>query len=74
LENSVRRDGTLQHYRAYKLNAGGRIVSGEWIEAASDEAARELAHAMCDDTTPSVELWQGARRIAVLPCKDEAAA
>lgn len=62
------------HYRVYKLNPAGRIVSGEWIEADSEHQARALAHALCDDGTPEVELWQGARRIAVLPCADDEAA
>jgi hypothetical protein len=64
----------VQHYRVYKLNAGGRIVSGDWIEAENEVAARTAAHEMCDEATPMVELWQGARRIATLPCEDEAAA
>lgn len=62
-------------YRVYKLNPAGRIVSGEWVEAETDDAAREAAHALCDHATPSVELWLGARRIALLPCDvDDAAA
>ena len=61
-------------YRVYRLSPAGRIVSGHWIEAASEPEARELAGAMCDETTPAVELWQGARRLAVLPCADDAAA
>ena len=64
----------MANYRVYKLNADGRIVAGEWIEAANDGEARTVAHALCDETTPTVELWQGARRIAVLPCEDEEAA
>jgi hypothetical protein len=60
-------------YRVYKLNPAGRIVSGEWIEAANDAEARTRAHALCDAATPSVELWLGARRVAVLPCEDAAA-
>jgi hypothetical protein len=67
-------NGTLQHYRAYKLNSHGRIVSGEWIEAESEDRARMLAQAMCDEATPRIELWQGARQIAVLPCRDDEAA
>jgi hypothetical protein len=62
------------HYRAYKLNAEGRIVSGEWIEADSEARARELAHALCDEATPNVELWQGSQQLAVLPCSDDEAA
>ena len=62
------------HYRIYKLNPGGRITSGEWIEAATEDQALVLAQALCDLATPMVEVWQGARRVAVLPCGDEQAA
>lgn len=64
----------VQQYRVYKLDPAGRIIAGEWIEAPNDLEARAAAHALCDASTPSVELWQGARRIAILPCHDEAAA
>jgi hypothetical protein len=62
------------HYRAYKLDADGRIVSGEWLEAENETAARARAHAMCDDATPHVELWQGAKQLAVLSCHGDEAA
>lgn len=58
----------MASYRAYKIDSRGRIVQGEWIEAESEAAARGEAHALCDDETPTVELWQGARQIAVLSC------
>ncbi len=64
----------MPSYRIYKLNPAGRIVSGEWIEAATDEQAQVLAHEHCDHATPSVELWDGPRRVAVLPCEDPVAA
>lgn len=62
------------HYRVYKLNPAGRIASGDWIEADNEDQARAMAHAFCDEATPQVELWQGARRLAVLPCSDDRAA
>jgi hypothetical protein len=58
----------------YRLSPAGRITSGEWIEAADDEAARRAAHALCDHATPKVELWSGSRRLAVLPCDEDQAA
>jgi hypothetical protein len=61
-------------YRVYKLNPAGRIVSGHWIEAEADTQARVKAHEMCDDATPAVELWQGRRRVALLPCEEDAVA
>jgi hypothetical protein len=57
-------------YRVYRLNKAGRIVGGDWIDAADEAEARSTAHAMCDDDTPTVELWQAARRIAVLACNE----
>lgn len=61
-------------YRVYMLNPAGRIVTGEWIEAPDDEAAKSLAHKFCNGTTPTVELWQGTRCVAVMPCSEEEAA
>ena len=55
-------------YRAYLLNPAGKITWGEWIEAASQEEAEAKAHQLCDGGTPVVELWQGARKLAELPC------
>ena len=56
-------------YRAYLLNPAGKIAWGEWIEAEDQAEAEAKAHALCKDGTPTVELWQGARRIAELPCE-----
>lgn len=58
------------HYRVYRLNPAGGIVSGDWIEAESEPQARAQAQALCDEGTPIVELWQGTRQLAVLPCDD----
>jgi len=60
-------------YRVYKLNRTGAIVSGEWIDAEDEQDARDKAHALCDEGTPGVELWQGTRRVAVFPCSQPAA-
>jgi hypothetical protein len=64
----------VQHFRVYKLSPAGRITSAEWIEAPDEAQARAKAHALCDQATPAVELWQGANRLAVLPCEDDKAA
>lgn len=55
-------------YRAYLLDPAGKIVWGEWIEAADQAEAEVKAHALCNGGTPKVELWKGAQRIAELPC------
>ena len=62
------------HYRVYKLNPAGRIISGEWIEAENQPQAQARAQALCGDGVPQVELWQGAQRLAVLQCSDDRAA
>ncbi len=64
----------MQTFRAYLLNAKGKIVWGDWIEAASQEDAIAKAHALCAEGTPMVELWQGARPVATIPCDDKTAA
>lgn len=61
------------HYRVYKLDPAGRIMSGAWIEAANECDARDQAKALCGEDSPQVELWQGARKVAVLPCEGKAA-
>ncbi len=60
----------MAQYRVYRLNPAGKIVSGDWIEAESDAQAGGLAHALCDAATPTVELWQGDRQVAVIPCDE----
>ena len=55
-------------YRAYLLDKKGKIVWGDWIEAADQRDAEAKAHALCKEGTPLVELWKGNQRIAELPC------
>lgn len=57
-------------YRAYILNAAGRITWGEWIEAETLEEARRQALAMCDEGHPTVELWQGPRKLDDVVCEE----
>ena len=63
----------MQSYRAYLLDSHGKIVWGDWLEAASEEEAIAKAHTLCKEGTPMVELWQGARPVAEIPCKTDAA-
>lgn len=62
------------HYRIYRLNPAGSIVSGDWIEADDEQQARTEALTFCAPGTPTVELWQGTRQLAVLACLDPQAA
>jgi hypothetical protein len=58
----------MQTFRAYLLNSQKRIVWADWIEALSEEEAVAMAHTLCKDGTPTVELWKGDRKVAALPC------
>jgi hypothetical protein len=58
----------MSTYRAYLLDPAGKITWGEWIEAEDQAEAEAKAHALCTAGTPTVELWQGTRRLAELPC------
>jgi hypothetical protein len=60
----------MQTFRAYLLDTNGKIVWGDWIEADSEEEAITKAHKLCREGTPTVELWQGARPVAQIPCAD----
>ena len=63
----------MQTYRAYLLDPAGRIVWGEWIEARDQAEAEALAHELCEDGRPTVELWQGSAKLAELRCADDPA-
>jgi hypothetical protein len=64
-------DVAMPTFRAYLLNPAGKIVRGEWLDAADQAEAERLAHALCCAGTPKVELWKGAQRLAELPCDQE---
>jgi hypothetical protein len=55
-------------YRAYFLTPARRIVRGEWIEAATAEAAARHAAALADPGVVTVELWEGHRRVGDFAC------
>ena len=60
----------MQTFRAYLLDVNGKIVWGDWVEAATEQEAMIKAHALCKEGTPTVELWKGARHIAEIPCHE----
>ena len=62
----------MQTYRAYLLDLRGKIVWGDWIEAANEEEARVKAHELCSKGQPVVELWQGAKMLGELDCASPA--
>lgn len=53
----------MAHYRLYRLDGTGRIVSAEWLEAEDDARAELLATERCNGTG-AVELWTRNRMIA----------
>lgn len=61
-------------YRAYLLNAAGRITWGDWIDAGDLEEAKAKAAAMCTAGAPTVELWEGPKKLAQFDCGDDAPA
>jgi hypothetical protein len=58
-------------FRAYTVNAAGKITWGDWIEAHTVEDARRKAHQLCDSGHPTVELWEGTRKLADIACEDD---
>lgn len=62
----------MTNYRVYLVSAQGRVTSGQWVEAGSDAEAKRLAHEFCDEGSPTVEVWDGARRVGDLPCDEDA--
>ena len=62
----------MRTFRAYLLNPAGKIVWGEWLEAADLAEAEAKARELCKHGTPTVELWEGARLLSDVPCdKDQ---
>ena len=55
-------------YRAYLLDKSGKITWGEWVEAADQDEAVAMAHKLCEEGTPTVELWLGSKPVAEIPC------
>ena len=49
----------MADYRLYGLDGVNKVASGEWIEAADDETAIEVATQIMDGH--DCELWQGSR-------------
>lgn len=62
----------MRTFRAYLLDAHGKITWGEWIEAADLAEAEAVARTLCDAGSPTVELWEGPRPVSDVPCDPEA--
>ena len=55
----------MRSYRLYCLDGAGHIVSADWIEAESLEAALGAAKGLCRAGV-TAELWDGNRPLARL--------
>lgn len=60
----------MQTFRAYTLDAAGKITWGDWIEAETLAEARRKAKALCGKGQPTVELWQGAKKLIEVDCAE----
>lgn len=60
----------MQTFRAYVLDAQGRITRGHWVEAANEREALEKAKELCRPDSPNVEVWLGAKKIGEEECSD----
>jgi len=58
-------------YRAYRVDRGRHIQSGEWLEAPDDKAAAEKAGELCEEGAPTIEIWQSTRLVDQIDCEGE---
>jgi len=52
-------------YRFFKMNAGGAVDTAQVMRLASDDLA--MSHARSFGKGTAVEIWVGARKIAIVP-------
>jgi hypothetical protein len=55
----------MSDYRMYCLDGVGKIGSGEWIEAGSDEEA--LAQVRAKKLSVKCEIWERNRLVGIVP-------
>ena len=61
----------MRIFRIYRLDPSGRVLSGDWLYAPSETAARIKAEALCQPGTSGLELWEGSRRVVRYDCDPE---
>jgi hypothetical protein len=59
-------------YRAYRVDRSRHIRAAQWIDADTDQAAREQAEELCAEGAPAVELWQATRLVDEIDCEKDA--
>jgi hypothetical protein len=58
-------------YRAYRVDNRHRILNGTWLEASNDAAAVSQAEELCDESAPTVELWESKRLVEEIDCEED---
>ena len=58
-------------YRAYRLDDRHKIKNGLWLEARSDDDAKEQAGELCEEDSAAIELWQAARLVEEIDCEPD---
>ena len=61
----------MNTYRVYLLSPGGKIMRGDWIEAASEDEARVKAAELCEPGSGGVEIWRGSQRLVAIACHQD---
>lgn len=56
----------MPDYRVYLLDVRQKILSGDWLSASDDDAAARAARALFVPGVPTIEVWRGTQRVAVL--------
>ena len=58
-------------YRAYRIDKRHHIINGQWLEARSDDEAKDQAGDLCEEGGPTIELWQATRLVHKIDCDDD---
>ena len=61
----------MNTYRIYVLSPGGKIMRGDWIEAATEVGARVKAVELCEPGSGAVEVWRGPQRLVSIACNQD---
>ena len=56
----------MVNYRAYVMDREGRIALADWLDSNDDATALRDARALCSESRPMVDVWQGSRRVGAV--------
>jgi hypothetical protein len=57
-------------YRVYRRDRRGNFRTGDWLKARDDGQAVAQAEELCDEETPTVEVWEATRMVDEIDCED----